>query len=47
VYTLTTLPSAALNPNTLIIVSNATGGAKVCMSNGTNWLILNTTTPVS
>lgn len=46
-YTLTTLPSAAAWPNYLIIVTNATGGSKVCWSNGTNWCLLNTTTTVS
>jgi hypothetical protein len=46
-YTLTTLPSAAAWPNYLIIVTNATGGSKVCWSNGTNWCLLNTTTIVS
>lgn len=46
-FTLTTLPSAASFPNYLIIVSNATGGAKLCYSNGTNWMIINTNTIVS
>jgi hypothetical protein len=46
-YTLSTLPTASGWTNFLIIVTNATGGPKVCYSNGTNWLILNTTTPVS
>lgn len=46
-YTLSTLPSAAAWPNYLIIVTNATGGSKVCWSNGTNWCLLNTTTTVS
>ena len=42
-YLLTTLPSAAANNNFIINVTNATGGTKVCQSNGTNWLILNST----
>ncbi|OXJ32679.1 hypothetical protein CFB82_20050 [Burkholderia sp. HI2714] len=46
-YTLTTLPSAAAFQNFLITVTNATGGAKVCYSNGTNWCLLNTSTVVS
>lgn len=46
-YTLTTLPSASTYQNYLIIVTNATGGAKVCWSNGTNWCLLNTSTVVS
>lgn len=46
-YTLTTLPSAAAVPDHLIDVSNATGGAKVCRSNGSVWQILNTNTTVS
>jgi len=46
-YTLTTLPSATAYSGYEIDVTNATGGPKRCRSNGTNWLILNTTTPVS
>lgn len=46
-YTLTTLPSAAASADHLIDVSNATGGAKVCRSNGSVWQILNTNTTVS
>ena len=46
-YTLATLPSAAALPNYLILVSNATGGPKMCLSSGTVWQILNTTTAVS
>lgn len=46
-YTLTTLPSAAAFQNFLITVINATGGTKVCFSNGTNWCLLNTSTVVS
>lgn len=46
-YTLSGLPSASANQNALIIVTNATGGAKVCWSNGTNWCLLNTSTVVS
>lgn len=46
-YTLTTLPSAATYSGYYITVTNATGGAKLCYSNGINWLIANTTTIVS
>jgi hypothetical protein len=46
-FTLTTLPSAAAYTNALIMVSNATGGAKLCYSNGTNWCLVNTSTVVS
>jgi len=46
-YTLTTLPSASTFSGYYITVTNATGGAKLCYSNGTNWLIANTTTIVS
>ena len=46
-YTLSTLPSAAAYSGCNIDVVNATGGPKTCRSNGTNWHILNTTTPVS
>lgn len=46
-YTLGTLPSASAYSGHLIEVSNATGGAKVCRSNGSAWQILNTTTTVT
>ena len=46
-YTLATLPSAAAFPRGLIDVTNATGGAKICRSNGTVWQLINTTTTVS
>lgn len=46
-YTLGTLPSAAANSGRLILVTDATGGQKVCMSNGSVWQILNTTTTVT
>lgn len=49
-YTLTTLPSASAFNGYEIDVTNATAspaGPKRCRSNGTNWLILNTNTPVS
>jgi hypothetical protein len=46
-YTLTTLPTASLFSGKYIDVSNATGGAKLCRSDGTNWKIVNTTTTVS
>jgi hypothetical protein len=39
-YTLTTLPDVVANVRKLIYVSNATGGAKICVSDGTNWKIL-------
>lgn len=46
-YTLTTLPSAAAYTSSLITVSNATGGRKLCQSDGAAWKIINTTTTVS
>lgn len=49
-YTLTTLPSASAYSGYEIDVTNSTvapAGPKRCRSNGTNWLILNTNTPVS
>lgn len=46
-YTLSTLPSASAYNGYLIDVTNATGGPKMCRSNGTVWQILNTTTTVS
>lgn len=46
-YTLSTLPSAAAYSGHLIDVTNASGGAKVCRSNGSVWQVLNTTTTVS
>lgn len=46
-YTLTTLPSAAANAGRFIDVTNATGGAKLCRSDGTAWKIANTTTTVT
>lgn len=46
-YTTTTLPSAALFNGYMILVTNAQGGAKYCVSNGTVWQLINTTTTVS
>jgi hypothetical protein len=46
-YTLATLPSASSNSGAEIDVTDASGGPKRCRSNGTNWIILNTTTTVS
>lgn len=46
-YLLTTLPSAAVWDGHLIDVVNATGGPKLCRSNGTVWQIVNTGTTVS
>ncbi len=46
-YTLATLPSASAWNGYEIDVTDATGGAKRCRSNGTAWQILNTTTTVS
>jgi hypothetical protein len=49
-YTLTTLPSASAFNGYEIDVTNSTiapAGPKRCRSNGINWLILNTNTPVS
>lgn len=46
-YTLATLPAASAYEGYEIDVTDAAGGSKRCRSNRTNWLILNTTTPVS
>lgn len=46
-YTTTTLPSAALFNGYMILVTNAAGGAKYCVSNGTVWQLINTATTVS
>lgn len=46
-YTLTTLPSASAYSGYHIDVTNATGGPKLCRSDGTNWKIVNTNTNVS
>lgn len=46
-YTLATLPSAAAFNGHVIEVSNASGGPKICRSNGSAWQIINTTTTVS
>ncbi len=39
-YTLATLPAAATYPNALIRVTDASGGAKLCQSDGTNWKLI-------
>ena len=36
-YTVANVPSAALNPRTMIYVSNEVGGAVPAFSDGTNW----------
>lgn len=46
-YVLASLPSAAAFPGYEIDVTDASGGAKRCRSDGTNWKIINTTTTVS
>ena len=46
-YTISTMPSAAAYAGYEIDVTDAPGGSKRCRSNGTNWLILNTSTIVS
>jgi hypothetical protein len=45
-YTLATLPSAGSFTYHLIIVTNATGGAKLCFSNGTVWVMVYNNAPV-
>ncbi len=47
VYTLTTLPSASANTQCSIVVSNATGGPAMCISNGTNWINVRTNATVA
>lgn len=46
-YTLAGMPAASASTGKYIHVSNATGGAKLCYSNGTNWVLANTATIVS
>ena len=46
-FTLATLPSASVNNHKLIRVTDATGGEKICQSDGTDWKLINTTTTVS
>lgn len=46
-YTLASLPSASAFTGYEIDVTDASGGAKRCRSDGTNWKIINTTTTVS
>lgn len=46
-YTLATLPSAAANTGRHIEVTDASGGPKLCRSDGSVWKILNTSTTVS
>ena len=46
-FTLATLPNVATYNGSIITVTDATGGAKVCRSNGFFWQILNTSTTVS
>jgi hypothetical protein len=46
-YLKTELPSAAEYAGALIYVSNATGGAAVAYSNGTNWLRCDTSVTIS
>lgn len=46
-YALASLPDAAANNHKIIRVPDATGGEKICQSDGTHWLLINTTTVVS
>lgn len=46
-YTLATLPLASEHSGKFIDVLDATGGAKLCRSDGTDWKLVNTTTTVS
>lgn len=47
VYTLSTLPSAATFIQCFILVSNATAGPALCVSNGTNWIDIRTNATVA
>lgn len=47
VFTLATLPVAADYLHALIVVSDATGGPKLCMSDGSDWVLVNTNVVVS
>lgn len=46
-FVLAALPSAAAFAQYMITVTDATGGPKLCVSDGANWKIINTTTTVS
>ncbi len=46
-FKLAGLPSAALSQYGVIIVTDATGGPKLAVSDGTNWNLMNTSTKVS
>lgn len=46
-HALAALPTASTNTNKLIVVTDAAGGAKLCISDGTVWKIVNTATTVS
>lgn len=43
----TALPNPADWLNCTIVVTNAIGGSKLCMSDGANWNLVNTSTPVT
>jgi hypothetical protein len=46
-YAFASVPSASANTGALIYCSNATGGATVAYSNGTNWLRVDTSAILS
>lgn len=46
-YLVSTLPDPADWIYSTVVVTNAAGGAKLCMSNGVNWNLINTSTPVT
>lgn len=46
-YTLTTLPNVVTYNRYLIVVTNATAGPALCISNGTNWIDIRTNATVA
>lgn len=46
-YTLGTLPSASAYPQHIIVVTDASGGAAQCLSNGASWINIRTNAPVN
>lgn len=46
-YTLATLPFAGAFSGCVIIVSDAVGGPRLCLSDGVNWLRVDNNAPVT
>lgn len=47
VFTMATLPSTVTYKYYLIVVTDATGGPALCLSNGTSWINVNTNAAVA